>query len=298
MHIFDYSTVFNSHNGENSTASSSSDSSGATPDLENGLISQPATATTPDLEDGLVPQLTTATKPGLENGPMCQSNTTRTSVCTEIICQILSEFITEDSLIEIVGRWDDSMARTIRRRDVCPILLASRTLYAEASKLIRERSSIEVYLPVLPRCGRIGSPGLWSTFHTVHIYLRSGHGNHIDNSIYTLTSLWGSFRYTIRTTQGDRGSWHQVKVIFYEPDHVLASPSADLKLWSSMSEVNREILQDILKTLAWASVLTFDNQLRFVSSRTPILSQFDGGFYRSRRNRYTMKPGAATARVG
>src|SRR4051794_1490585 len=133
---------------------------------------------------------------GADNGVTPQP-TIRTSrpIPMEIISQILFEIITEDNLTEVVGRWDYSMSRTLRRRDICSFLLASKAIHKEALKLIRERSSIEVYLPALsslPRLKGIGSSGIWNEFRNIRVFLRQGDRMHMANSVGTLAMLWAS----------------------------------------------------------------------------------------------------------
>ena len=187
----------------------------------------------------------------------------------EIISQILFEFITEDNLTEVVGRWDYSMSRTLRRRDICSFLLASKAIYKEASKLIQERSSIEVYLPALsslPRLKGVGSSGIWNEFRNIRVFLRQGDRMHMKNSIGTLAMLWASLHQNALDKQRCGGSWHQVEVICYEPDDVLASQSANLKLCSFRNEKDWKMFKSILNVQVWTPVLTFDHRLRLVSS--------------------------------
>lgn len=69
------------------------------------------------------------------------------------------------------------MARTMSRRDICSILLVSKVLNAEATKLIHDRSSIRVYLAgpnILPCLGRVGRPRPGNTFRSITIYLYRG----------------------------------------------------------------------------------------------------------------------------
>jgi hypothetical protein len=197
------------------------------------------------------------------------TTTTSRPVPIEIISQILFEIITEDNMTEVVGRWDYSVSRTLRRRDICSFLLASKAIYKEASKLIQERSSIEVYLPALsslPRLKGIGSSGIWNEFRNVRVFLRQGDRMHMKTSIGTLAMLWASLHQSALDKQRGGGSWHQVEVICYEPDDVLASQSANLKLCRLRNENDREMLKSILNVQVWAPVLTFDHHLRLVSS--------------------------------
>lgn len=207
---------------------------------------------------------------GADNRVTPQTTTpTSRPVPMEIISQILFEFITEDNLTEVVGRWDYSMSRTLRRRDICSFLLASKAIYKEASKLIQERSSIEVYLPALsslPRLKGIGSSGIWNEFRNIRVFLRQGDRMHMENSIGTLAMLWASLHQNTLDKQRCGGSWHQAEVICYEPDNVLASQSANLKLCSLRNENDREMLKSILNVQVWAPVLTFDHRLCLVSS--------------------------------
>jgi hypothetical protein len=207
---------------------------------------------------------------GADNRMIPQTTTpTSRSVPIEIISQILFEIITEDNLTEVVGRWDYSMSRILRRRDICSFLLVSKAIYKEASKLIQERSSIEVYLPALsslPRLKGIGSSGIWNEFRNIKVFLRQGDRTHMGNSIRTLSILWVSLHQNTVDKQGCGGSWHQVEVICYEPDDVLASQSANLKLCSLRNESHREMLKSILNVQVWAPVLTFDHHLHLVSS--------------------------------
>lgn len=182
--------------------------------------------------------------------------TTRAPVCTEVINKVLPEFITEDSVVEIEGRWDHSLGRTLRRRDICSILVASKTLNVEATKLIHDRSSIKVYLPALkslPRLARIGSPGPWNAFRSITIYMHQGHGSHFQNSIFAIMSLWRVSRraalpVAARQSQQGRPPWRQVQIICYEPYIAVASSSRDLILSNEVWRYVPKSLRRFLKT--------------------------------------------------
>jgi hypothetical protein len=200
--------------------------------------------------------------------------TTRQQLPMEIVALILSEFITEDALSNRHPCGKGSRLRKWRRRDICSVLLTSREVYKEASKLMHERLDLTVYIEGGPGASeymchlrRIGCPGPWNRFHKIKIYLRPPHrvwhAAYMPSMINTLEMVWRLLRSHLHTT--DKGLWQQVELICNAniPDWDRRSIWSTAGWWHPKYQIRlRELIQ---VNDMWTPILRFDANLRYLS---------------------------------
>ena len=191
----------------------------------------------------------------------------------EIVGLILSEFITGDALNNRLPYGKDSRLRKWRRRDICSILLTSREVYKEASKLMRERLDLTVQIeggPEADQCmyylHRIGCPGPWNRFHKIKIYIRPLHhvqfAKYVPNVIDALEMVWRSLRSHLDAT--DKGLWQEIELICNANILHWDGRSIWLKAgwWRPEDQIRlRELIQ---VNGMWTPILRFDANLRFL----------------------------------
>jgi hypothetical protein len=160
--------------------------------------------------------------------------TTRQQLPMEIVSLILSEFITEDAVSNRDPRGEGSKLRKWRRRDICSVLLTSREVYKEASKLMHERLNLTVYIegdPGAARCmyhlRRIGCPGPWNRFRKIKICLRPLDQIWLEecmpNVIDALKEVWSLLHSRLHAK--GKGCWQQIEL----------SCNADVPYWDGRS---------------------------------------------------------------
>ena len=200
--------------------------------------------------------------------------TTRQQLPMEIVGLILSEFITEDAMSNRDPCGEGSRLRKWRRRDICSVLLTSREVYKEASKLMHERLNLTVYIEgdsgdtqCMYHLRRIGCPGPWNRFRKIKICLRPLHhiwfAECVPNAIDALKEVWRLLHSHLRAK--GKGRWQQIELFC----------NADIPYWDGRSIwstpywwrlEHRIRLRDLLQLNdTWTPILRFDANLRFLS---------------------------------
>jgi len=188
----------------------------------------------------------------------------------EIVSLILSEFITEDVMSNRYPGGKGSRLRKWQRRDICSVLLTSKEVYKEASKLMRERQNLTVYIegdPGATRCmyhlRRIGCPGPWNRFHKIKICLRPLYhvwSECVTNLDDALKEVWQLLHSHLR--EKGKGGWQQIELFC----------DANVLYWSVLATLywlrpeHRICLRDLLQLNdTYTPILRFDTNLRFLS---------------------------------
>ena len=202
---------------------------------------------------------------------------TRPRLPVEIVVQILSEFITEDALNNRQSYGKGSRLRKWRRTDICSILLTSREFYKEASKLIQERSQLEIGIcgdvkrPLYkPGDRRIGVPGAWNQFRKISISLHPtvtyvGFLACSTAMIDEIGDAWQLLQKYVNTQ--DAMPLQQVEISCFGYTGQPASISnatwwPGRPVWSLKDQTR---LRNLLRvTGKWGPVLTFDRHLRYI----------------------------------
>jgi hypothetical protein len=159
---------------------------------------------------------------------------TRQKLPMEVVSQILSEFITEDVMSNRDSCGKGSRLREWRRRDICSILLTSREVHKEASRLMHERLNLTVYIEgdrgatrFMYHLRRAGYPGPWNRFRKIKICLhpqeRTSGAQCVPNVIDALKEAWKLLHSHLRTK--DKGCWQQIEL----------SCNADMSYWDVRS---------------------------------------------------------------
>ena len=196
--------------------------------------------------------------------------TTRQQLPMEIVGLILSEFITEDAVSNRYPCGKGSRLRKWRRRDICSVLLTSKEVYEEASKLMRERQNLTVYIrgdPGATQCmyhlRRIDCPGPWNRFRKIKICLRPLHhflSECVPNLVNALKEVWGLLHSHLRAN--GKGRWQHIE-LFCNVSKLYWSILATL-YW--LHPEHRIRLGDLLQLNdTWTPILRFDTNLRFLS---------------------------------
>ena len=201
--------------------------------------------------------------------------TTRQPLPMEIVSLILSEFITEDALSIRDPCGEGSRLRKWRRRDICSVLLTSKEVYKEASKLMHERLDLTIYIegdPEASQCmhhlRRIGCPGPWNRFRKIKICLRPV--RHIwlsacvPNMIDALKLVWGLLHSHLPAT--DKGLWQEVELFCCDPNIAYWDRPS---IWPTphwwRPEYQIRLRDSIQVNYPWTPILRFDANLRFLS---------------------------------
>lgn len=216
--------------------------------------------------------------PAAQNPDNCVTTqsvtTTRQQLPMEIVSLILSEFITEDALSNRDPCGEGSRLRKWRRRDICSVLLTSREVYKEASRLMYERLDLISHIGYDPKASkcmshlrRIGCPGPWNRFRKIKIYLRPLHhiwfSHWVPKVIDALQTVWRLLHSHLHAT--DKGLWQEIEL--------LCNPGMPCwERWSHWPTICRwrpehqTRLRDLLQVNGpWTPVLRFDAKLRFLS---------------------------------
>jgi hypothetical protein len=203
-----------------------------------------------------------------DNCVTTQSVTTiRQQLPMEIVSLILSEFITEDAMSNRDPCGEGSRLRKWRRRDICSVLLTSKEVYKEASKLMHERLNLTIYIegdPGATECmyqlRRIGCPGPWNQFHKIKICLRPlrriWSTECVPNLTDALTEVWRLLHSHLRAK--GKGRWQQIELF-----------CNGLSIWSTLYWLRPEhwiSLRDRLQLNDTRTpTLRFDANLRILS---------------------------------
>jgi hypothetical protein len=211
----------------------------------------------------------------LDNCVTTQSvTTTRQQLPMEIVSLILSEFITEDALSNRDPCGEGSRLRKWRRRDICSVLLTSREVYKEASKLMHERLDLTIYIegdPGAKQCmrhlRRIGCPGPWNQFRKIKIRLRPLHHiwftECVPNVIDALNGVWRLLHSHLRAK--DKGLWQQIE-LFCDTDAPYWDQQSVWLITYWWRPEHRICLRDLIQTNdTLTPILRFDANLRFLS---------------------------------
>jgi hypothetical protein len=196
--------------------------------------------------------------------------TTRQQLPMEIVNLILSEFITEDAMSNGGSCGEGSRLRKWRRRDICSVLLTSREVYKESSKLMRERRNLTVYIegdPGATQCmnhlRRISCPGPWNRFCKIKICVRPLHDvwstECVPNLVDALREVWRLLHSHLRAN--GKGSWQQIE-LFCNANPLYWS------IWPTLSWLrleHRTRLKHLLRLNdTWTPILRFNANLRFL----------------------------------